>query len=326
MPLRHPPAFPQPVFGTGFPRGLATDAAQSPASCAFNGHEIVCPPAESAATVTAMSDGALMSEWLRINRANWDERVGIHAASEFYDLPAFRAGASTLRSFEHDEVGDVSGRGLLHLQCHMGQDTLSWTRLGAKTVGLDFSEPAIRTARMLAEDVRLAGRARFVVSDVYDAEAALEGERFDIVYTGLGALVWLPDLDRWAKVVTSLLKPGGFLYLVEFHPLSDMLGNDGRTVEQDYFDTRGQDLDHPYTYTSGPAMTRTRQVQWHHPLGEVLTALAGAGLRLDFLRERDVTLFRRFPILESSHGEYRFPAGHPRVPLLYSLRATRPAI
>jgi SAM-dependent methyltransferase len=271
-----------------------------------------------------MDDGDLTPDWLRLNRQNWDERVGIHAVSEFYDLPAFRAGASTLRSFEHDEVGDVSGRRLLHLQCHMGQDTLSWARLGAETVGLDFSGPAISTARTLAEDTELTARARFVVSDVYGAEETLHGQRFDIVYTGLGALVWLPDLDRWAKVVASLLRPGGFLYLVEFHPFTDMLGDDGRTVEQDYFDAGGQELDYPYTYTGGPAMTDTRQVQWSHPLGEVLTALAGAGLRLNFLREHDVTLFPRFPVLRRSNGEYRFPPGQARVPLMYSLRATRP--
>jgi len=263
-------------------------------------------------------------EWLHVNRQNWDERVGIHAVSEFYDLPAFRAGASTLRSFERDEVGDVSGRTLLHLQCHMGQDTLSWARLGAETVGLDFSEAAIRVARTLAEDTQLAARAHFVVSDVYSAGDALRGQRFDIVYTGLGALVWLPDLTRWATVVASLLNPGGFLYLVEFHPVTDMLGDDGRTVEQDYFDTGGRDLDYPHTYTGSQAMTRTRQVQWRHPLGEVLTALAGAGLRLDLLREHDVTLFQRFPVLQRFDSEYRYPAGHPRVPLTYSLRATRP--
>ncbi|MFG1610182.1 class I SAM-dependent methyltransferase [Actinoplanes sp. NPDC049265] len=263
-------------------------------------------------------------EWLRLNRENWDERAGIHAASEFYDLPGFRAGRSTLRSFEPGEVGDVAGRSLVHLQCHMGQDTLSWARLGARTVGLDFSEPAVRTARELARVVDLTDRARFVVADVHDAAAALPGERFDIVYTGLGALVWLPDLDRWAAVVASLLNPGGFLYLVEFHPFSDVLGDDGRSVEHDYFATAGHEADYEHTYTGGPAMTSTRQVQWQHPLGQVITALAGAGLRLDFLRERDVTLFPRFPVLASSDGEYRFPAGHPRVPLLYSLRATRP--
>lgn len=265
------------------------------------------------------------SEWLHVNRENWDERVGIHADSEFYDLPAFRAGASTLRSFERDEVGDVSGRALLHLQCHMGQDTLSWARLGAATTGLDFSAPAIDVARTLAEQTGMSARARFVVSDVYSADAALPGQRFDIVYTGLGALVWLPDLDRWARVVASLLKPGGFLYLVEFHPVTDMLGGDGRAVAQDYFDTRGQDLDYAHTYTGSTPMTHTRQVQWRHPLGEVVTAVAGAGLRLDFLRERDVTIYRRYPTLQRSGREYRFPAGQPRVPLMYSLRATRPA-
>ena len=270
-----------------------------------------------------MSDGDVVPEWLRLNRENWDDRVGIHAASEFYDISGFRAGKSTLRSFEAGEVGEVSGRSLVHLQCHMGQDTLSWARLGAQTVGLDFSEPAIRQARELADDVHLAERTRFVVADVYNAAVALQGERFDIVYTGLGALVWLPDLDRWAKVVASLLNPDGFVYLVEFHPVSNMLGDDGRTVEQDYFDTGGQEVDYDHTYTDGPALTRTRQVQWQHPLGEVLTALAGAGLRLDFLRERDTTLFRRFPVLESANGEYRFPPGHPRIPLLYSLRARR---
>ena len=107
------------------------------------------------------------SDWLHVNRENWDERVGIHADSEFYDLPAFRAGASTLRSFERDEVGDVAGRALLHLQCHMGQDTLSWARLGAETTGLDFSAPAIGVARTLAEQTGMSARGRFVVSDVY---------------------------------------------------------------------------------------------------------------------------------------------------------------
>ncbi len=272
-----------------------------------------------------MDDGALIPEWLQLNRENWDERVGIHAESDFYDLPAFRAGASTLRSFERDEVGDVSGRRLLHLQCHMGQDTLSWARLGAQTVGLDFSEPAIHIAHALAEETQLADRARFLVSDVYSAETALPGQRFDIVYTGLGALVWLPDLDCWAKTVASLLDPGGFLYLVEFHPFANILGEDGRTVEHDYFDTDGQALDYSYTYTGGPAMTHTRQVEWHHTLAEVLTALAGTGLRLDFLHERDTTFFQHFPVLQASNSEYRFPAGHPRIPLMYSLRATRVA-
>ncbi|NUQ95475.1 MAG: class I SAM-dependent methyltransferase [Streptomyces sp.] len=262
-------------------------------------------------------------DWLRVNRENWDDRVPVHAASEFYDLPGFRAGASTLRAFEVDEVGDVSGKRLLHLQCHMGQDTLSWARHGAHVTGLDFSEAAIREARALAEDTGLADRARFVVSDVYEAPAALGGERFDLVYTGLGALVWLPDLTRWARVAASLLREGGTLYLAEFHPLTDILGDDGRSVVQDYFHVEAETFDYPYSYTGGPALTKTRQVQWQHPLGDILTALAQAGLRLEFLHEHPTTLFKRYPVLERSGPEYRFPPGHPRVPLMFSLRATR---
>ncbi|MEO3752547.1 methyltransferase domain-containing protein [Streptomyces sp. B6B3] len=263
-------------------------------------------------------------DWLRLNRANWDDRVRVHAASDFYDLSGFRAGGDTLRAFELAELGDVTGLRLLHLQCHMGQDTLSWARRGAEVTGLDFSEKAISTARALAADVGLADRARFVVSDVYEAGAALGGERFDVVYTGIGALVWLPDLVRWARVVASLLDEGGALYLAEFHPLTDMLGDDGRTVERDYFEERGQVEDFAYTYTGGPELTETVSVEWFHPLGEVLTAISGAGLRVDFLHEHPFTLFQRYPVLERDEdGYHRFPPGQPGVPLMYSLRATK---
>jgi 2-polyprenyl-3-methyl-5-hydroxy-6-metoxy-1,4-benzoquinol methylase len=255
-----------------------------------------------------------------------DDRVRVHAVSDFYDLPGFRAGASTLRAFERDEVGDVAGRRLLHLQCHMGQDTLSWARRGADVTGLDFSDAAVRTARALAGEVGLADRARFVVSDVYEAAAALNGERFDIVYTGLGALVWLPDLPRWARLVSSLLNDGGMLYLAEFHPLTELLGEDGERVERDYFRGDAETYDFPYTYTDGPSLTRTVSVQWQHPLGEVVTAVAQAGLRIEFLHEHATTLFQRYPMLERfGAGEYRFPAGRPRIPLMYSLRAAKTA-
>lgn len=266
------------------------------------------------------------ADWLTRNRENWDDRVRVHAVSDFYDLPGFRAGASTLRAFELEELGDVSGRRLLHLQCHMGQDTLSWARRGADVTGLDFSAEAVRTARALAEDVGLADRARFVESDVYEAPAALGGERFDIVYTGLGALVWLPDLPRWARTVCSLLDDGGLLYLAEFHPLTELLGDDGRRVERDYFHVQGETYDLPHTYTDGPPLAKTVTVEWHHPLGEVVTALARAGLRIEFLHEHATTLFQRYPVLERAEtGEYRFPDGHPRVPLMYSIRAAKTA-
>jgi ubiquinone/menaquinone biosynthesis C-methylase UbiE len=271
--------------------------------------------------------GETGTDWQQINRENWEDRTRIHAESRFYDLPGFRAGASTLRSFEAAEIGEVAGRSLVHLQCHMGQDTLSWARLGAEVTGVDFSESAIGTARTLASDIGVADRARFVVSDVYEAPAALGGERFDLVYTGVGALVWLPDLTRWAEVVASLLKEGGALYLLEFHPVTDMLDNEtGRTVAHDYFEDQPQVWDYPddpYTYTDGPEMTKTRHVEFHHTMGEVISAIAGAGLRIEFLRERDDILFQRYAALEPGDTGYRFPPGQPRIPLMYSLRATR---
>ena len=261
----------------------------------------------------------MSDDWLRLNRENWDDRARVHADSDFYDLPGFRAGHCTLREFELAEVGDVSGRSLLHLQCHMGQDTLSWARRGAAVTGVDFSETAIGTARGLAEDIGVS--ARFVASDVYSVPETL-GERFDIVYTGIGSLVWLPDLTRWARVVADSLADGGFLYLAEFHPLTDILGQDGRSVEEGYFDVGGEVSDYASTYTDGRELTRTVTVEWRHSLGDVVTALAEAGLRIEFLREHAATVFQRYPALRREEdGMYRFPPDRPRIPLMYSLRA-----
>jgi SAM-dependent methyltransferase len=262
--------------------------------------------------------------WRELNRANWDDRVPVHLASEFYDLDGFRAGACSLRPFEAAEAGDVTGKRLVHLQCHVGLDTLSWARNGAVVTGLDFSGPAIEAARSLAAGLGID--AAFVTADVYDAVTALGGQRFDIVYTGTGALVWLPDIPRWAGVVAALLEPGGFLYLVEAHPFAQILDDDqGMSVARDYFDRGPRVSDWPYTYTDGPALRHTRTAEFQHQLGQVVTALAGAGLRIDFLREHDFDAFQRFGSLERHGDQYRFPEGRPRVPMMFSLRATRPA-
>ncbi|MFJ8430974.1 class I SAM-dependent methyltransferase [Kitasatospora sp. NPDC094019] len=263
-------------------------------------------------------------DWLATNRANWDGRVPVHTASDFYDLPGFVSGDEALRGFELAEVGDVSGKSLLHLQCHIGLDTLSWARHGATVTGLDFSAPAVEAATELAGKIG-ADTARFVVSDVYEAVTALDGQTFDIVYTGLGALCWLPDIERWARTAASLVAPGGFLYLAEFHPFGDTLGDDGRTVEYDYFDRDATVWDDPSTYTDGEvSSSATTTVEWQHGIGEVLSALVAEGLRVEFLHEHDFTLFPRFPVLERDRG-FRFPAGQPRVPLMYSIRASKPA-
>ncbi|MFF7244830.1 class I SAM-dependent methyltransferase [Embleya sp. NPDC008237] len=270
-----------------------------------------------------MTEISASADWRAVNRANWDERVPIHTASEFYDVDGFVAGKESLRDFEVAEVGDVAGRTLLHLQCHFGQDTLAWARRGATVTGLDFSEPAVAAATDLATRIGI-DTARFVTSDLYDAVDTLEGRTFDIVYTGLGALCWLPDVDRWARTVAALIAPGGFLYLAEFHPFADVLAEDGRTVESDYFRRDARMWDEPGTYADMAAPTSANvTIEWQHGIGDVVSALTAAGLRLEFLHEHDFSLFARFPVLDRNEGIYRFPAGHPRVPLIYSLRATK---
>ncbi|MFJ8229722.1 class I SAM-dependent methyltransferase [Streptomyces sp. NPDC094448] len=249
------------------------------------------------------------ADWRTANRSNWDERVPIHLASSYYDLPAFVAGQESLRDFEPAEVGDVTGRTLLHLQCHLGLDTLSWSRRGAVVTGLDFSAPAVAAARDLAARVG-ADEARFVTADVYEAVDALGGETFDIVYTGFGALCWLPDVARWARTVAELVAPGGFLYLAEFHPFADILSEDGSTVEHDYFRRDPILLDALGTYADpGAPGIETPTVEWQHGIGEVVSALTAAGLRPEFLHEHD-------------HGHFRLPA-RLGVPQVYSLRAAK---
>ncbi|MEV0577563.1 MULTISPECIES: class I SAM-dependent methyltransferase [unclassified Streptomyces] len=270
------------------------------------------------------------ADWREANRAMWDERVPIHAESDFYDLDAFRAGKEALRPFELAEVGDVTGRTLLHLQCHIGVDTLSWARHGAaQVVGLDFSEPAVETARSLARDLGLGpDRAAFVAADVHDAAEAVPDSSYDIVYTGIGALNWLPDMDRWAETAASLVAPGGFLYLAEFHPFTDCLDDaTGSRIVHDYFSRDAWVDETPGTYADFDAPTvHNRSVEWQHPVGSVVSALCAAGLRIEFLHEHDASLFARFPVLEhQSDGFFRFPAERPRIPLMYSIKATRPA-
>ena len=265
------------------------------------------------------------SAWHRANRATWDERTPVHVASDFYDVEGFVAGVSTLRSFEADELGPVAGRSLAHLQCHFGLDTLSWARLGASVSGLDFSAPAVAEARRLAD--RIGIPARFVEADVYDAVSAL-GQQFDIVYTGRGALNWLPDLGHWAQVVDQLLLPGGRFYVVEGHPSAWMLADDSLVVDFNYFDSGEPFVETDSRDYADPSAVLAASVtyEWPHPIGEVVTALADRGLRIEFLHEFKETGWRRWDFMEEVPGERRLfalPASMPTVPLEYSLLATK---
>lgn len=267
----------------------------------------------------------MRDEWADLNRRWWDERAPLHVGSDLYAVDDFVADpeATTLRPFEIDEVGDVAGRTLVHPQCHFGLDTLSWARRGARVTGLDFSGAAVAAA---ADVARRAGLdAGFIEANVYDAVEAVGGRTFDVVYTGLGAINWLSDIERWARVMTALLAPGGTFYLAEFHPVSNILGDDDLTVRYPYFHDPDEPLewDEPGSYADLEAVTEhNRTVEWHHGLGAVVSALIDAGLTIELLHEFDYTLFPRWPFLEKSGRDtFRLPAGMPSIPLMYSIRA-----
>jgi len=270
-----------------------------------------------------------VEQWRATNQRMWDERVPFHLASTFYDVEGFKAGRPELLAFEVAELGPLDGLRLLHLQCHFGLDTLDIARLHptVSVTGLDFSGPAIEAAARLADEVRLADRARFVLSDVYRAGEVLGDERFDVVYTGKGALMWLPDLEQWASVVRNLLAPGGFLYVNEFHPVSMVLGQDVPLPEHDYFATSPEIYQGSGSYAEPDAPTVNNvSCEWQHPIGRVLTALLGAGLQLEFFHEWDYMIHDLHKWLEKGpDGRIRWPAGGGSLPLMYSLKAIRPA-
>lgn len=270
------------------------------------------------------------NEWIEANREWWDERAPSHAGGAFYDLESFRADGrpDRLRPFEGDELGvDPAGLDLVHLQCHIGTDTLSWASRGANVTGLDFSEPALEVARLLAADIGVT--AEFVRSDVYNASAALDHRLFDVVYTGGGALSWLPDIERWAELVASLLRPGGVLYLVEIHPFLWPFDDDTEepVVAWPYF---GPIVWHDATgsYTDRTMETEhntTHEQNWG--IGPVVTAIVRAGLVIELISEHPIGVEQVWPFMERSEavgGCWVIPPGRPQLPLLWSLRARLP--
>lgn len=273
---------------------------------------------------------------IEANQRNWDDRVPVHLASRMYGVEGFVNDASRLSGvveFDREQLlpllpgRSVRGKSLVHLQCHIGLDTLSWARLGAQVTGIDFSPAALTAAKELAR--RCGLRARFVESDVHGATAACP-EQFDIVYTGIGALPWLPDLDRWARVVADLLAPGGMFYLREGHPVLaaiDYERTDGELVlRHPYFATAEPVReDHGKTYTDGDVtLEHATTYLWSHSLAEVVQALLDAGLVLTSLREHRSVPWQALPVLVPTIGGYGLADRTDRAPLAFSLTATRP--
>jgi SAM-dependent methyltransferase len=270
-----------------------------------------------------------MDAFFAANRRSWDERVAIHAADEtgFYDVAKVLRGEDKLNAIEAAEIGDIRGLRVAHLQCHFGLDSLCLERRGADVTGLDFSSAAIAKAREITAELGL--RANFVEGNVYDARALLKGD-FDMVYVTWGAIGWLPDIARWAQVVASLLKPGGWLYLAESHPvLNCFTWVDGRlTPSFDWRTPPGHPIadDTDTTYNgSKTQLLNARTYDWIHPLSDIVGGLRQAGLVLDWLHEHPAVTWWMYPVLQrGDDGLYRLPADHPQLPLSFSLRAVKP--
>lgn len=259
----------------------------------------------------------------------WDEWVPIHVASRFYDVAGFKAGRPAIEPFEVDELGALGGLRLVHLQCHFGLDTLDLVRMHPTltAVGLDFSAPAVEAATSLSTELGLSDRVSFVQADVVSATSVLGQESFDVVYTGKGALCWLGDLHAWATQCWGLLRPGGWLYVAEFHPAGHALSSQSATVGDDYFRTDPWVEEVSGSYADPAAKTVHKlSYCWNHPLPHLFGALLDRGFALRFFHEWDYTLFELNHWLEKGHdGRYRWPADSPgRLPLMYSLKAFKP--
>jgi SAM-dependent methyltransferase len=262
------------------------------------------------------------------NRANWDDRAAVHARSQFYDLDGWLRERRGPRTHELEALGDVAGLRLAHLQCHIGTDTLAFARVGAVVTGLDFSERSVEVAQDLARQAELTDRASFVCADVYDAVEVLGSSAFDIVYVSLGALNWLPSVDRWAAQVAGLLAPGGRLYLHDGHPLSSSLAEHSLEIERSYFEEA-----EPFTNESGETYTdhdvpvaNAQTFEWNHSLGETLNAVIRHGLVVDRLDEHDWTAWPRYPwLVPHDRDWWAIPPGRVRIPLSFTLLAHRPA-
>ena|SRR3989338_708860 len=260
--------------------------------------------------------------YFEANQHTWNQRVGIHKDSKFYDLGSFKAGKSSLiSSIEKKELPDVRDKRLLHLQCHFGMDTLSWEREGAIVTGIDFSDKAIQVARQLTTDLQL--NANFVCSNVYDLRTNLEGP-FDIVFTSYGVIGWLPDLDNWASIIAHFLKPGGIFYMAEFHPVLFMFDEQLEALKYHYTNHEVIELEVEGTYTDGDATIQGKEYGWNHSLSEVINALLAHGLNIELFNEFTYSPFPCFPnLVQGVDGNWRIKGLEGKIPMVYSIRARK---
>jgi SAM-dependent methyltransferase len=272
------------------------------------------------------------TDYLAVNRANWDDRAGVHASSRGYDVQRYRddpTAISHVVAFDRPLLGDVAGLETVHLQCHIGTDTLSLARLGARMTGLDLSPASLAVARELASAT--GTDVAYVESDVFSAVDALGAGRFDLVYTGVGAICWLPSMARWAETVAGLLRPGGRLFIRDMHPALGAIGDDHPErlqLDYPYFEMPEPmvwDDDVTYVDADRP-LTATRSVEWNHGIGEIVTALLANGMELAGLVEHRTVPWLALPELmepDEVDGEFRLREKPERLPLTFTIQAVK---
>lgn len=261
------------------------------------------------------------SQYFEANRQLWNKRTVVHKDSSFYDLKGFREGANVLTPIELKELGDVKGKKMLHLQCHFGMDSLNWARMGAQVTGVDLSDEAIREARQLNDELGL--NAEFICCNVYDLKDHLD-EKFDIVFTSYGVVGWLPDLDKWAGIISHYLKPGGVFYIAEFHPVVWMFDDEFKEIKYSYENKEMIVIDSQGTYTDRNAAIEAKEYSWNHSLSEVINALIGQGLEIQSLNEYMYSPYPCFSnVVKNPEGNWWIKGLEDKIPMVYSIKAAK---
>lgn len=259
--------------------------------------------------------------YIEINRQSWNNKTDAHLKSAFYDLDNFLKGKTSLNSIELDLLGDVTGKSILHLQCHFGQDTISLSRLGAEATGVDFSDKAIENAKKIAEDTK--SNATFICCDIYDLPNYLD-KKFDLVFTSYGTIGWLPDLEKWAKIVSEYLKPNGQFVFVEFHPVVWMFDDVFEKIGYRYFNSGAIVESESGTYADKSADITQEYVVWNHGLSEVINNLIKSGLEIQCLDEYDYSPYNCFnKTIEFEPKKYRIEHLEDKIPMVYSIVAKK---
>lgn len=259
--------------------------------------------------------------YIKINKESWNNRVESHLTSDFYDLEGFLKGQSSLNSIELELLGDVKDKSILHLQCHFGQDTISLARLGARATGVDLSDKAIESAVQLARKASVS--AKFICCDIYDLSNHLD-EQFDIVFTSYGTIGWLPDLNKWSKVISRFLKPNGKFVFAEFHPVVWMFDDDFQNVGYSYSNTGAIVETESGTYAAREANIKLENVNWNHGIGEVINSLIKNGLEINSFNEFDYSPYNCFNhTIEFEPKKFRIKHLGSRIPMVYSILATK---